>query len=247
MEQHLRAPNGDPPSSRSEPPTRRGPRWPLRIGVVALASFALAAPMVAAEPAAAPRGVETAEATPATPVDRAAGDAAFEALGFQALLTVADTSSIDDIAIRSLPTTTTTTSTTAPPTTTTTTAPPPPPTTTTAPLPPPPTTAPPTTAPPPPPTTAAPAPAPAPARAAVPNGSVWDQLAQCEAGGNWATNTGNGYYGGLQFSASSWHAVGGSGLPHQASRATQIAMGERLRASQGWGAWPACSAKLGLR
>ncbi|MCB0976955.1 MAG: transglycosylase family protein [Acidimicrobiales bacterium] len=82
---------------------------------------------------------------------------------------------------------------------------------------------------------------------AVPAGSVWDALAQCEAGGNWAINTGNGYYGGLQFSASSWHAVGGTGLPHQHSRETQIAMGERLRAAQGWGAWPACSRKLGLR
>ena len=77
--------------------------------------------------------------------------------------------------------------------------------------------------------------------------SVWDRLAQCEAGGNWAINTGNGYYGGLQFSAQSWHAVGGTGLPHQASRETQIAMGERLRAAQGWGAWPGCAAKLGLR
>lgn len=82
---------------------------------------------------------------------------------------------------------------------------------------------------------------------AVGGGSVWDALAQCESGGNWAINTGNGYYGGLQFSASSWHAVGGTGLPHQASRETQIAMGERLRAAQGWGAWPACSRKLGLR
>ena len=84
----------------------------------------------------------------------------------------------------------------------------------------------------------------APAQAA---GSVWDAVAACESGGNLAINTGNGYYGGLQFSASSWHAVGGSGLPHQASRATQIAMGERLRSAQGWGAWPSCSAQLGLR
>ena len=51
----------------------------------------------------------------------------------------------------------------------------------------------------------------------------------------------------MQFSLSSWHAVGGSGYPHQASRDTQIAMAERLRAAQGWGAWPACSAELGLR
>ncbi|MEO6628660.1 MAG: transglycosylase family protein [Aquihabitans sp.] len=94
----------------------------------------------------------------------------------------------------------------------------------------------------------APEPAPEPAPApAVSNGSAWDSLAQCEAGGNWSINTGNGYYGGLQFSASSWRAVGGQGLPHQASREAQIAMGERLRSSQGWGAWPACSRRLGLR
>lgn len=79
------------------------------------------------------------------------------------------------------------------------------------------------------------------------NGSVWDQLAICEAGGNWAINTGNGYYGGLQFSLGSWRAVGGSGLPSEASREEQIARGEMLKARQGWGAWPSCSAKLGLR
>ena len=82
---------------------------------------------------------------------------------------------------------------------------------------------------------------------AVSGGSVWDQLAQCEAGGNWAINTGNGYYGGLQFNLSSWQAVGGSGLPSDASREEQIMRGEMLKARQGWGAWPACSAKLGLR
>ena len=82
---------------------------------------------------------------------------------------------------------------------------------------------------------------------AVSDGSVWDRLAQCEAGGNWYINTGNGYYGGLQFSASSWRAVGGTGLPHENSRETQIQMGERLQAEQGWGAWPSCSSKLGLR
>ncbi len=82
---------------------------------------------------------------------------------------------------------------------------------------------------------------------APPSGSVWDALARCESGGDWSVNTGNGYYGGLQFSLSSWAAVGGSGYPHEHSRATQIAMAERLRAAQGWGAWPACSRKLGLR
>jgi len=83
--------------------------------------------------------------------------------------------------------------------------------------------------------------------APVADGSVWDKLAQCEAGGNWAINTGNGFYGGLQFTAGSWAGVGGSGLPHQASREEQIARAQMLLARQGWGAWPACSAKLGLR
>ncbi len=77
--------------------------------------------------------------------------------------------------------------------------------------------------------------------------SDWDRLAECESGGNWAINTGNGYYGGLQFSPSTWRAFGGSGMPHQASRSEQIAVAERTQASQGWGAWPACSRKLGLR
>ncbi len=78
-------------------------------------------------------------------------------------------------------------------------------------------------------------------------GTVWDALAQCESGGNWAINTGNGYYGGLQFNLGTWQAYGGSGLPSQASRETQIAIATKLRdASGGYGAWPACSAKLGL-
>lgn len=81
----------------------------------------------------------------------------------------------------------------------------------------------------------------------TPAGSVWDSLARCESGGNWAINSGNGYYGGLQFALSSWRGVGGSGYPHHASREVQIEMGKRLQASQGWGAWPACSRKLGLR
>lgn len=79
------------------------------------------------------------------------------------------------------------------------------------------------------------------------DGGVWDRLAQCESGGNWQANTGNGYYGGLQFSLSSWEAVGGRGYPHQASRLEQIARAKQLQAIQGWGAWPACSRKLGLR
>lgn len=78
-------------------------------------------------------------------------------------------------------------------------------------------------------------------------GSDWDRLAQCEAGGNWNTNTGNGYSGGLQFSDSSWRAAGGSGKAASASREEQISRAENLKAKQGWGAWPACSSKLGLR
>jgi resuscitation-promoting factor RpfB len=76
---------------------------------------------------------------------------------------------------------------------------------------------------------------------------VWDRLAQCESGGNWHINTGNGYYGGLQFSLGTWRAYGGTGLPSQHSRETQIAIATKLRnASGGYGAWPACAAKLGL-
>ena len=101
------------------------------------------------------------------------------------------------------------------------------------------------------PPSAAPAPAPAPATTSSTNyasgSTVWDQLAQCESGGNWAINTGNGYYGGLQFSLSTWQAYGGPGYPHEQSRETQIAIATKLRdANGGYGAWPACSASLGL-
>jgi len=85
---------------------------------------------------------------------------------------------------------------------------------------------------------------------AVGGGSVWDQLAQCESGGNWSMNTGNGFYGGLQFMQSTWVSVGGTRYapaPHLASREQQIAAAETLLARSGWGQWPACSAKLGLR
>jgi len=85
----------------------------------------------------------------------------------------------------------------------------------------------------------------APAANAAP-ASTWDALAQCESGGNWATNTGNGFYGGLQFTQQSWNGVGMSGSPMNASREQQIEAAERLLAQQGWGAWPACSSKLGL-
>nr|WP_275588413.1 resuscitation-promoting factor [Microlunatus panaciterrae] len=81
----------------------------------------------------------------------------------------------------------------------------------------------------------------------VASGSVWDQIAQCESGGNWAINTGNGFYGGLQFTLSTWHAYGGSGMPNNASREQQIAVAKKVQAAQGWGAWPACTSKLGIR
>ncbi|MFC7660241.1 resuscitation-promoting factor [Pseudonocardia benzenivorans] len=91
----------------------------------------------------------------------------------------------------------------------------------------------------------------APAAPAVSGGGAWDALAKCEAGGNWAINTGNGYYGGLQFDAQTWRAYGGTQyapLPHQATREQQIAVATKVRdARGGYSAWPACSRKLGLR
>jgi uncharacterized protein YabE (DUF348 family) len=91
-------------------------------------------------------------------------------------------------------------------------------------------------------------PEPAPAVNYASGSTVWDQLAQCESGGNWAINTGNGYYGGLQFSLGTWQAYGGSGLPSENSRETQIMIAERVRAADGGGysSWPACSQALGL-
>lgn len=80
----------------------------------------------------------------------------------------------------------------------------------------------------------------------VTGGSVWDSIASCESGGNWAINTGNGFYGGLQFTLSSWQAVGGSGYPNEASREEQIERAQILQSMQGWGAWPVCAAKAGL-
>jgi resuscitation-promoting factor RpfB len=106
--------------------------------------------------------------------------------------------------------------------------------------------------PPPPPPPPAPRPAPAPSSSSssastTPAGSVWDRLAQCESGGNWAANTGNGYYGGLQFHPQTWRSVGGTGLPHEHSREEQIKRGQILQQRSGWGQWPACSLRLGLR
>lgn len=80
--------------------------------------------------------------------------------------------------------------------------------------------------------------------------AVWDRLAQCEAGGNWHNTSNPLYEGGLQFHPTTWSSSGGSEYaPHayMATREQQITIGERVQASQGWGAWPACSAQLGLR
>jgi hypothetical protein len=156
-------------------------------------------------------------------------------------------SSLDTTSTTAAPTTTTaaptTTSTTAAPTTTTTEA-----TTTSAPevvqaltapteAPAPPPTSPPTTS----------APAPSTGYGDPADPATWDRLAQCESGGRWDLNSGNGYYGGLQFSLATWQDVGGSGYPHQASRAEQIKRGQLLQARYGWGQWPHCSSELGYR
>jgi resuscitation-promoting factor RpfB len=77
--------------------------------------------------------------------------------------------------------------------------------------------------------------------------AIWDRLAQCESNGNWQMNSGNGYYGGLQFHPQTWWSVGGTGYPHQHTREEQIRRGEILQARSGWGQWPACSSRLGLR
>ncbi|HEY7050808.1 MAG TPA: transglycosylase family protein [Mycobacterium sp.] len=72
------------------------------------------------------------------------------------------------------------------------------------------------------------------------DGMNWDAVAACESGGNWSINTGNGYYGGLQFTMGTWRANGGAGSPHNASRAEQIRVAENVLRSQGIGAWPVC-------
>ncbi|MDK8775651.1 transglycosylase family protein [Corynebacterium pseudodiphtheriticum] len=90
----------------------------------------------------------------------------------------------------------------------------------------------------------------APAAPAVAGGSVWDELAACESNGNWSINTGNGYHGGLQFNAGTWAAYGGTAYAPTADLATreqQIEIAKKTQAAQGWGAWPACTAKMGLR
>jgi len=73
----------------------------------------------------------------------------------------------------------------------------------------------------------------------------WDAIAQCESGGNWSTNTGNGAYGGLQFKPATWAANGGVGSPASASREEQIRVAENVLQNQGLGAWPKCGSSAG--
>jgi len=79
---------------------------------------------------------------------------------------------------------------------------------------------------------------------------TWDRLANCESSGRWHINTGNGYYGGLQISASTWRGYGGrqfARLPNHATKRQQIRVAERIKRGQGWRAWPVCSVRIGLR
>jgi resuscitation-promoting factor RpfA len=88
-----------------------------------------------------------------------------------------------------------------------------------------------------------------PAANAAPD-SAWDKLAQCESGGRWNINTGNGFHGGLQFSPRTWSGFGGkefAPVAYKATREEQIVVAERVLAKQGWNAWPTCSRKTGVR
>uniref|UniRef100_UPI003EB89A73 transglycosylase family protein n=1 Tax=Streptomyces sp. NRRL F-5630 TaxID=1463864 RepID=UPI003EB89A73 len=79
--------------------------------------------------------------------------------------------------------------------------------------------------------------------------ATWDKVAQCESGGNWQINTGNGYYGGLQISLATWNAHGGRSYavyPHQAAKKEQILVAEKILSGQGQGAWPTCGPRAGL-
>jgi transglycosylase-like protein len=83
--------------------------------------------------------------------------------------------------------------------------------------------------------------------AVVPAGDIWAKLRQCEAGGRYDANSGNGYYGAYQFSASTWRRLGYPGLPHQAPPEMQDEAARKLQARSGWGQWPACSRRIGVR
>jgi resuscitation-promoting factor RpfA len=79
---------------------------------------------------------------------------------------------------------------------------------------------------------------------------TWQKLAKCESGARWHINTGNGYYGGLQISPSTWRASGGkkfAKMPHRASKKQQVRVAKVIKKRQGWGAWPSCSRKIGVR
>jgi hypothetical protein len=105
---------------------------------------------------------------------------------------------------------------------------------------------------PPPPPPPPPARAAAPARVATtvraePTDANFDRLAQCESNGRWNLASGNGYYGGLQFLVSTWHSLGGTGLPSDHPREVQIALARKEWQRSGWSAWPSCSRQLGFR
>jgi resuscitation-promoting factor RpfA len=90
----------------------------------------------------------------------------------------------------------------------------------------------------------------APAQAGPARQHMWDRVAQCESGGNWRANTGNGYYGGLQFSRGTWRSYGGgayAGTANHATRLQQIEIAEKVLSAQGWKAWPTCSRRAGVR
>ena len=91
---------------------------------------------------------------------------------------------------------------------------------------------------------------PATAKADPTRHALWDRVALCEIGGNWSANTGNGYYGGLQLSRTTWNSFGGqtyAGTANYATQLQQIAIAEKVLRAQGWNAWPTCSAKAGAR
>ena len=91
-----------------------------------------------------------------------------------------------------------------------------------------------------------PPPKPAPVHAAPPLGNVWAALRQCESSGNYADNTGNGYYGAYQFSQATWQSLGLTGRPSDAPPAVQDQAAQRLQARSGWNQWPVCARRLGL-
>ena len=94
-----------------------------------------------------------------------------------------------------------------------------------------------------------PAPTPTPVFAAAGGGDdlLWQRLRNCEAGGRYQANSGNGYYGAYQMSAGTWHSLGYSGLPHQAPPEVQDQAARKLQTRSGWGQWPACSRRIGAR